>query len=71
MTTTPALPGGASLLVPITGCIGQNTGFDGVSYQAERLAGHGAALEHDADRAQFKSPYTGSSPITGQYSRAA
>src|SRR5262249_60030388 len=62
-------PANYSLLVPIIGCIGQNTGFDGVSYQANAWPGTGQPLNMTPQPLKFKSPYFGSSPITGQYQR--
>jgi hypothetical protein len=59
-----------SFLVPISGCIGQNTGFDGSSYSPTAWPGTG----NDANTPtpiSFKSPYFNNNKITGQYSRAA
>jgi len=65
------LNGVFSLLVPISGCIGQNTGFDGVSYDAEAWPGTGQPLNMTPQPVKFKSPYFGANPITGQYQRVA
>ncbi len=62
--------GSFSFLVPISGCIGQNTGFDGTSYQPDAWPGNG----NDANTPTpltFKSPYFNGNKITGQYQRAA
>ncbi len=64
-------PAGASYLVPVTGCIGQNTGFDGSSYSARAWPGTGQPSNMTPAPLKFKSPYFGSSPITGQYQRVA
>jgi hypothetical protein len=68
---TGCFPGNFSFLVPITGCIGQNTGFDGSSYSAVAWPGTGQPANMTPQPLKFKSPYFGSSPITGQYQRAA
>jgi len=62
-------PAGASYLVPITGCIGPNTGFDGSSYSARAWPGTGQPSNMTPQPLKFKSPYFGNSPITGQYQR--
>jgi hypothetical protein len=65
---TGCFPGTASFLVPITGCIGGNSGFDGTSYIASAWPGTGNAA-NTPQPLKFKSPYFGPSPITGQYQR--
>jgi len=64
-------PAGYSLLVPITGCLGQNFGFDGASYNTVAWPGTGQPSDMTPQPLKFKSPYFGQSPITGQYQRAA
>ena len=68
---TGCWPANMSYLVPITGCIGGNSGFDGASYNAVAWPGTGQPLNMTPQPIKFKSPYFGSSPITGQYQRAA
>ena len=67
---TGCLDASFSFLVPVSGCIGQNTGFDGTSYVPDAWPGNG----NDANTPTpltFKSPYFNGNKITGQYNRAA
>jgi hypothetical protein len=62
------LNGAFSLLVPVSGCIGSNNGFDGSSYIAKDWPGNG----NDANTPspiRFSSPWANSNKITGQYSQ--
>jgi hypothetical protein len=68
---TGCFPASYSLLVPIQGCQGQNTGFDGTPYSTVAWPGTGQPSNMTPQPLKFKSPYFGSSPITGQYQRTA
>jgi hypothetical protein len=59
-----------SFLVAISGCIGQNTGFDGVPYAPMAWPGNGNDANTPAP-VSFKSPYFNGNKITGQYNRTA
>jgi hypothetical protein len=63
-------PASMSYLVPVTGCSGGgNSGFDGSSYNTVAWPGTGQPTNMTPQPVKFKSPYFGSSPITGQYQR--